>query len=175
MAYDLSGVSVLVIEDDSRMKQLLREILEGFSVRAVRTAAEGRQALERVREFDPDIVVVDLRMEPIDGLDFTRMVRRGEGGVNPFLPIIMLTGHTERHRVAEARDAGVTEFLAKPVSAQALYSRIAAIVERPRPFVRAPSFIGPDRRRRKDPGYGGRERRGGAAAGLLSEANTVEI
>ena len=59
----------------------------------------------------------------------------------------MITGHTEKHRVEAARDAGVTEFLAKPITAHNLFSRIAEIVERPRAFVRCDSYFGPDRRR----------------------------
>ena len=76
------------------------------------------------------------------------MVRSGEDSPNPYVPIIMLTGHTELHRVCEARDAGVNEFLAKPISAKALYSRVASIIEFPRPFIRTKSYFGPCRRRR---------------------------
>jgi len=71
----------------------------------------------------------------------------------------MLTGHTEMNRVVEARDAGVHEFLAKPISVKGLYSRIRSIIERPRPFVRAGLYFGPDRRRRDNPAYMGGERR----------------
>ena len=71
----------------------------------------------------------------------------------------MITGHTERHRVEAARDAGVTEFLAKPITAAHLFSRIAEIVERPRAFVRCESYFGPDRRRRQIDDYAGPWRR----------------
>jgi DNA-binding response OmpR family regulator len=63
------------------------------------------------------------------------------------VPIIMITGHTERYRVEAARDAGVTEFLAKPVTAHNLFARITEILERPRAFVRCDRYFGPDRRR----------------------------
>jgi len=159
MPYDFSQLSVLVIEDNLWMRRLLHDVLDGFEIKSVRTASDGRQALDMLCDQEPDVILADWRMEPTDGLEFTRAVRRGEGGVTPFTPIIMLTGHTERERVAEARDAGVTEFLAKPVTAKALYSRLAAIVERPRPFVRGPDFVGPDRRRRQDPSFDGRDRR----------------
>ena len=62
---------------------------------------------------------------------------------NPFVPIIMITGHTEKHRVEAARDAGVTEFLAKPITAANLFARIAEIVERPRAFVRCGQLFRP--------------------------------
>jgi DNA-binding response OmpR family regulator len=75
------------------------------------------------------------------------------------VPIIMITGHTEKYRVEEARDAGVTEFLAKPITAHNLFARIAEIVERPRAFVRCTDYFGPDRRRRPAEDYAGPWRR----------------
>ena len=71
----------------------------------------------------------------------------------------MLTGHTEADRVMEARDAGVTEFLAKPVSALQLFQRIRTIIEAPRQYVRTADYFGPDRRRRNELDYEGVERR----------------
>ena len=59
----------------------------------------------------------------------------------------MLTGHTEKARVTAARDAGITEFLAKPISAKALYQRIVNVVANPRPFIKTKTYFGPDRRR----------------------------
>ena len=70
-----------------------------------------------------------------------------------------MTGHSEKSRVTEARDAGVTEFVAKPVKAQTLLTRIEAVILRPRPFVRSPSYFGPDRRRTGTKDYAGPFRR----------------
>jgi hypothetical protein len=58
-----------------------------------------------------------------------------------------------------ARDAGITEFLAKPISAKSLYDRILNVVLKPRPFVKTKTYFGPDRRRNVNPNYGGLERR----------------
>jgi len=63
------------------------------------------------------------------------------------VPIIMLTGHSEKRRVIEARDTGVTEFLAKPISAKALYQRVLNVVANPRPFIKTKTYFGPCRRR----------------------------
>jgi len=70
----------------------------------------------------------------------------------------MLTGHTERANVREARDAGITEFLAKPISARNIYARILQVVANPRPFVRCKKYVGPCRRRVDLP-FEGPERR----------------
>ena len=71
----------------------------------------------------------------------------------------MMTGHAERAEVEAARDAGVTEFLLKPLTLRAMVDRLEAAIQRPRAFIRAPSYFGPDRRRRDDPAYRGPRRR----------------
>jgi len=81
----------------------------------------------------------------------------------------MLTGHSEKKRVIAARDAGVTEFLAKPISAKALYQRILNIVANPRPFIRTKNYFGPDRRRNANPNYAGPERRKGGKADVIKQ------
>ena len=100
-------------------------------------------------------------MSPIDGVEFTRLVRNATDSPNPFLPIIMLTGHAERVRVMECRDAGVTEFVVKPVTARAVLDRLNNVIFKPRAFVRTSEYFGPDRRRRQDPAFEGPWRREG--------------
>jgi DNA-binding response OmpR family regulator len=98
-------------------------------------------------------------MAPTDGIHLTKQIRMGGASPNKYVPIIMVTGHTEKARVEAARDAGVTEFLAKPITVQNLMSRLSEIVERPRPFVKCDTYFGPERRRRKVEGYSGPWRR----------------
>jgi two-component system, chemotaxis family, chemotaxis protein CheY len=106
-----------------------------------------------------DIVMTDLSMEPLDGIDFVRLIRNSPDSPNQMIPIVMVTGHSTQKRVAEARDAGVTEFLTKPVTARGVIERINEVVEHPRPFIRTESYFGPDRRRRVDHDYSGAMRR----------------
>ncbi len=108
-------------------------------------------------------------MRPIDGIEFTRALRTTSDSPNPMLPVIMLSGHTEPVRIAVARNAGVTEFLSKPVSPKALYLRIEEVILRPRQFVRTKSFHGPDRRRRGDDKYSGERRRASDIPTIASE------
>jgi DNA-binding NtrC family response regulator len=75
------------------------------------------------------------------------------------VPIVLVTGYSALIRVAQARDAGVTEFMVKPFSANDMAKRIAYVINKPRDFVDAKDYFGPDRRRRKDPGYRGSMRR----------------
>ena len=85
-------------------------------------------------------------MPPTSGLEFVEQIRQNMDAPNPYVPIIMLTGHTEVERVKIARDAGVSTFLAKPISAQSLYKRLTSLVEDQRMYVRSHDFFGPDRR-----------------------------
>lgn len=152
-------LKALIVEDNAHMRVLLRELLNTAGIRDVAEAGSGAAAITVLRERKCDLILSDLAMAPMDGIEFTRHVRTHESSPNPFVPIIMITGHTEKYRVEEARDAGVTEFLAKPITARNLYARIAEIVERPRSFVRAESYFGPDRRRRLIESYAGPWRR----------------
>ena len=153
------SLRVLIVEDNQHMRSLLRMLLNSVSIREIFDASNGVTGLEVLRERKCDLVLADLAMKPMDGLELTREIRRAERGINPFMPVIMITGHTEKYRVEAARDAGVTEFLAKPITAQSLYARIAEIVERPRAFVRCDSYVGPDRRRKLAETYAGPWRR----------------
>jgi len=114
----------------------------------------------KLHERPIDLAIVDWFMEPLDGLELVRRVRTGREGPNPYLPIIMLTGHSEADRVREARDAGANSFLTKPVSGDSVYRRILALVQESRPFIKTGTFIGPDRRRvDRGPAKGVEERR----------------
>lgn len=158
-AYNFSRLSVLVADPNRHMRLVPTQILRGFGMARIVETDDGADAFSEMRAGPVDFVICDWMMEPLDGYDFTKLVRTAKDSPNPFVPIIMLTGHTEVGRVMRARDAGATEFLAKPVSAQTIYRRLVSIIENPRPFVRAPGFTGPDRRRRRGGSYTGVERR----------------
>jgi DNA-binding response OmpR family regulator len=97
------------------------------------------------------------------------MIRQPGSSGNPYVPIIMLSGHSERKRIVTARDAGVTEFLAKPISAKALYERILSVVASPRPFIKTQTYFGPDRRRTINANYVGPERRKDGKADVVRQ------
>ena len=151
---------VLIIEDKDHMRTLLRRLLNHIGVRIMHEAPDGAAALEMLRTLECDLILSDLSMEPMNGLEVTRRVRQAAGGsTDPSVPIIMISGYTERAKVEAARDAGVNEFQAKPVTPQNLISRITEIIERPRPFVRSATYTGPDRRRRASGNFSGPGRR----------------
>ena len=158
--YVLGNINVLVLDDNRHMRNLVQSILHALGVKQIREASDAAEAFKELQHFHADVIIADWHMEPLDGIDFVRLVRTAKDSPNPYVPIIMLTGYTEYQRVCEARDAGVNEFLAKPISARALYTRFTAIIDNPRPFIRTKTYFGPDRRRRNQgPPRGTAERR----------------
>ncbi len=153
MTYDFRHLVCLVLDDNRHMRTLICSVLHGLGIKDIVEAGDAAAAFSELKMRAFDIIFTDYLMEPLDGLDFTRLVRTASDSPNPLVPIIMITGFTEEHRVKAARDVGVTEVMCKPVTAKGIGERIAAIVENPRVFVKSTSFTGPDRRRgnRQDP------------------------
>jgi CheY-like chemotaxis protein len=161
---ELDRLRVLVVDDNHHMIKIVKTILRGFGVKQLVEARDAAEAFNQLRTGFVNLIIVDYQMSLLDGVEFVRMVRSGRDVPNPNIPIIMLTAYSDKHRVMAARDAGVTEFCCKPVTATELWLKLSACVARPRGFVRAGGFSGPDRRRRKN-GYAGTDRRGSRAEG----------
>ncbi len=163
-------VLALVVDDNHYMRVIVCTMLRAMGVVNIREASDGAEAMEIVRDWRPDVIILDLMMEHLDGIEFTRMVRTGSDSPHPFVPIIMMTGHADRNRVIEARDAGVNEFVAKPLTARALIDRMRSVIDNDRPFIKSSTYTGPDRRRRRNPEYRGPFRRASdRAAGLATD------
>lgn len=159
MSYQFRNVSVLVVDDVRPMLSLVSSLLKIFGFSNVYLADDPEDAFVQFCKYKPDIVITDWQMQPYDGLELIRKIRRDPRSPNKFVPVVMMTGYSHRIRVEKARDIGVTEFLVKPFTAKDLCSRIEQLVERPRKFVDTGEFFGPDRRRRKNDAYKGPRRR----------------
>ncbi len=158
MALDLRKLDVLIVDDNSHMRTLVMQVLKALGVGSIREAPDGMSAFAELKQRPTDIIITDWMMEPLNGLEFVQLVRTASDSVDPYVPVVMLTGHTEKMRVTLARDSGVNEFLAKPFSAKQLYARLAQVIEHPRPFIKTACYFGPDRRRRDNPAYKGPKR-----------------
>lgn len=168
----LNDVHVLVVDDNRQMRLLVRALLRAGGITNITEAEDAAQALAIMRERQVDLAIVDWMMQPVDGLAFTRMMRWDSGSPNPYMPILMLTAHTEASRVAAARDAGVSGFIKKPISARLLFDRVATALTDTRMFIRCDDYFGPDRRRGAVPGYAGPRRR---ASDNPEATETVEL
>ena len=105
-----------------------------------------------------DIVITDWLMPNGSGKELLEWMRGHEKEEISFLPIIVVSGYTTAKVTNETRDLGANETLVKPISGNALASRICNVIDSPRNFIKAPNYFGPDRRRQPMP-YAGDEQR----------------
>src|SRR5882762_9095308 len=116
--------TILVVDDEAKIADLARDYLEhaGFTVRI---AADGQAALTSVRRDRPDLVVLDLGLPGLDGLDVTRAIRRDSN-----LPVIMLTARDDELDKLLGLELGADDYLTKPFSPRELVARVRAVLRR---------------------------------------------
>ena len=122
------GIRILIVDDQDTVLEILRGILRKLGFRNIDTAKEGEEALKRLKKaiFRYGLVISDWNMQPLTGLELLEAVRG-----DPRLartPFIMITGENTKDRVLEARDAGVTGYITKPFSADAVKRQIEAVL-----------------------------------------------
>ncbi|MCR9255042.1 MAG: response regulator [Alphaproteobacteria bacterium] len=156
---DFTSLRVLLVDDSDFMRSLISGILRALKVETVVHARSGDEAIKILKrdaraaargEPTIDIVLCDLVMEPGDGLKVLRWVRRHRKSPNRFMPFLMISGAVDFKTLNLCRDEGVSEFIAKPFSADTVARRLATAIDNPRPFISAPTYFGPDRRRREE-------------------------
>jgi DNA-binding response OmpR family regulator len=155
----LEKVRFLVIDDNVFIRNLVRRVLGVLGAKEIKEADDGEGGMRVMKQFSPDVIILDWEMRPMNGLDFAKQLRQGLGGPQAFVPIIMLSAYSEKERVVTARDSGINEFVVKPFTANSLFSRIHSVIERPRQFIKTDVYLGPDRRRRNIGSPTGKERR----------------
>ena len=156
----VARMSVLVVDPFFDFRQVLHAmLLNEIGVSVVQDARSVKVAMEMLKEKAFDLVIAETAMEPVGAIELTKLIRSASGGVDPKTPVIAVSGRPHLDDILAARDAGVDEYLAKPLSAKILQLRIHSIVDHPRPFVCADAFIGPDRRRHGEEGFEGADRR----------------
>ena len=143
----LTEIIYLVVAGNRDSRALTRTTLESIGIRYVLEAADARAAMEILRTVRVGAVIVEMDLPgPMSGVDFTKKVRRSDKSLKPEVPIIMLTTNANRQTVLDARDSGIHEFLARPLTSGALYDRVKKAASVPRQFVHEGDYIGPARR-----------------------------
>jgi len=145
-----SRLSILVVDDDAYLRKIIRSLLAGFGIQRIYEAGDGAQGLEQMQQFRPDVVLLDLEMPMLNGAEMIKLIRNPNSSAQSTVPIVLMTGHTQRHRIQEAMLLGVNEILVKPFSAKSLLERLRLVVEHPRPFVQRGSYFGPLPRQSKN-------------------------
>jgi CheY-like chemotaxis protein len=159
IARQVAKISVLIVDDEPSMRKVTRALLQAIGVKNIHEAPDGGRGLEAIRAHAPDIVILDWEMPSPNGPEFMRTVRAPGSFPLPDVPVIMLTGHSERSRVIEAMRLGVHEYLLKPVSSVALLARIVSILSKPRKMLKQGDYYGPEPRSKAayrpdaDPGF----------------------
>lgn len=160
---DLRNAHILVVDDHQPMREILKSLLFSLGARKVSEAASARAALEHLMLNNVTLVLTDHDLGGTTGVELVRAIRRDPAGRNRRVPIVMVSGRAEPGVILAARDAGVNEFLVKPLTAKAMVQKVTLALGSPRPFVDTPAYAGPERRRR-DLGQPAIERRRSAAA-----------
>ena len=159
-ALDLSAISLFVINDNEFVRSYMERLFAIMRVGRVVTCADPLLAKEAIKTANPDIVVIDLDLAGLDGLELVRTIRRGEAGIPKNVAILVASAFVDRDYVMKARNSGTNWTLVKPLSFRRLYEGLARVIMDERPFVETEAYTGPDRRLLVGiAGYDGFERR----------------
>jgi CheY-like chemotaxis protein len=156
---ELKKLRILIVDPNVFMRGVVADSLRRLQVSHIAAAASAVEAFAVGRTFKPDLIIVDWDAGRMTGLEFTREIRRNTTGLPREVPIILLAAVIDHDQLMAARQAGINEFLLKPVSAQGVLSRIEEVVLRPRKFIDSRNYVGPCRRRKQDPDFAGPWRR----------------
>jgi two-component system, OmpR family, alkaline phosphatase synthesis response regulator PhoP len=123
----MSGKQVLVVDDEEDILELVRFNLsmEGYRVKC---AATGEAAIESIRSTHPDLMILDLMLPGMDGLEVTRFLKKNLETRN--IPIVMLTAKTEETDVLTGLEMGADDYVTKPFSPRILAARVKAVLRR---------------------------------------------
>jgi CheY-like chemotaxis protein len=155
----LKRLKVMTVDPNAYMRGVVADSLRRLHISNISAAPSALEAFHIGRTIKPDVILVDWDAGRMSGLEFTREVRRGTTGLPRETPIILLANQIDHEQLMGARQAGINEFLLKPVSAQGMLARIEEVVLRPRRFIVSRNYVGPCRRRKDDPEYTGPWRR----------------
>jgi CheY-like chemotaxis protein len=159
-ALDLGGISLLVVNDNEFVRTYMERLFSIMRVGSVVTCANPRSARAEIATVQPDIVVIDLDLTGIDGLELLHDIRHGGTGVPRDVAILVASAYVDREYVDKAREAGANWILVKPLTFRRLYEGLVKVIMDERPFLDGDIYVGPDRRVLVGmAGYDGVERR----------------
>lgn len=140
---DISQLSFLVADDSRFMRRLVISALKAFGVRKIQEAATGEEAYSFIEMRQCDLVLLDWEFPGRSGESIMRAIRTPEHPA-AYQTVIMMSGHDERKRIERALKFGVNGYVAKPVAPATLYAQIRYAVLQPRPYMRTPTYLGPE-------------------------------
>jgi two-component system, chemotaxis family, chemotaxis protein CheY len=120
------SVNILIVDDQASTRSMLRSALSGRPRTAVNEAADGDEALALIESGPPDVILCDIKMEPVDGLTLLRAIRSHDNPRIRDIPVIVMTAVATQAVVVSADKAGATSILVKPISLRILQARLDA-------------------------------------------------
>ena len=143
---NLERATVLVLDDNGPSLDILSQVVAGFGVNQLHRADSVKDAQELIRTKTFDLVISDVQMPDVDGIEFITWLRRDAPENNRYVPVILVTGHTRGADIFRTRDAGANFTVAKPITPKVLLERIFWVAREERAFIECDSYVGPDRR-----------------------------
>jgi two-component system, response regulator PdtaR len=157
---------VIVADPQLASARLMLDLMKSIGAREVLTETDENRVIDLARDFEPGLLLTERTGPSLDGESLTRRIRRSTLGCRR-MPIIMVTAEATVSTIRGARDSGVHEFLRKPFAAADLFRRVENVAVKPRPWIEAVGYVGPDRRRFNSGEYAGtRKRRADNVAAL---------
>ena len=126
MAAAFGDLSVLVIEDEKFTRMVLAKMLGALGFKAVHQAEDGESGLAALRAHNPDVIVCDVEMQPMDGLGFLKALRASADARHRALPVVFMTNRADEGRMAEAAALGADTFIVKPATPESLKENLTA-------------------------------------------------
>ncbi|WP_420470823.1 response regulator [Brevundimonas sp. FT23042] len=151
---------VLIVDPNPHAARLLTDIVKALGARDVIVEAEESRALKAAAALEPGLIFTERTGPGLDGESLSRRIRRSDMDCRR-APIIMVTGEATATTILGARDAGVHEFLRKPFTSGDLWKRVENVALKPRDWIEAVGYVGPDRRRFNSGEYTGPAKRKG--------------
>jgi len=149
---------VLIVDPNLHAARLLTDIMKGLGARDIVVQPDEERAMMAAAELEPGIVFTERTGEGLDGESFARALRRSDMNCRR-APIIMITADATERTILGARDSGVHEFLRKPFTSADLFKRVENVALKPRDWVEAVGYVGPDRRRFNSGEFSGTRKR----------------
>ena len=128
---ELAKLRILLVDDEKFICNLVQRMLMDLGYRSIATAGDGKEGLHTLVSASPpiDVVILDLEMPEIDGMDFLRYVRNDPATPDHEVPVVVLTGHADMENIQKAAAIGIHGFLVKPVSKAHLDKQIRRALE----------------------------------------------
>ena len=171
---------VLIAEPNPAFARLLMELMKTLGAREIMIESNESRALELAGDMDPGLIFTERSGPRLDGESLTRKLRRSTLTCRR-VPIIMVTTEATATTIKGARDCGVHEFLRKPFTSADLFKRVENVALKPRDWIEAVVYVGPDRRRFNSGEYTGPQKRkadepaSGAEAALAIKDQALRI